>query len=455
MQPMNYTLDVQKPFESALGGIQAGLALSGAMDKQAEQQRQIALQKQMQLDLANLSRNPNPTATDFAQITTRYPQLAEHFKNTWSMLNSDQQQNKLSQATQIYAALNAGQPDVAQRLAAEQAAALRNSGQERDAGAMDTLSKLIGLHPETAKTSTGLLLSSILGPEKFATTFSTLAKLPGEVAKGEAEAGKATYEAANTPERLALENLYKGSQIKDLDSQIADRAGKLKLDRDKLQSETELKLYELNQKANPAFNLGDDAKKIINESTVASVAADQSSGQMIDLANRIEREGLRSGVTAKGGELYKKIMGNQDAVTQLRLEYTRLRNSQVMKSLPPGSASDKDVAFAVKGFPDDTADPGTMASFLRGMAKINQYASATEQAKAEWVNAVGHMGKPKADIVVDGVNVPAGSTFVDFARQYMDAATAKRAAQQAQKALPTRSYMRWATGQITPGQEGQ
>lgn len=453
MQPMNYMLDVQKPFDGALQGIQAGLGLSNAMDQSAArqqelQQKQFALeqQKQMQGDLAKLSQNPNPTAQDFASITTKYPTLAEHFKNTWSMLNTDQQQSRLSQASQVYAALNAGKPDIAAQLAADQAVAFKNAGQENDYKAMDTLSKLIQQSPETAKTSTGLLLSSVLGPEKFSSTFSTLSKLPGEVAAGEAGATKARYEANNTPQRLDLENRYKGAEIRNLDSQIGERAGRLGLDRDKLQSETELKLYELNQKTNPALNLEGDAKKIINDSTVASVAADQSSSSMTNLANQLEKSGAGYGALGSAAEWLKKTTGNQDAVTQMRQEYTRIRSSQVSKMLPPGAASDKDVALAMAGFPPDTADAGTLASFLRGMAKLNTYSAVTENAKAEWVNSVGHLGKPKTDINVDGINVPAGSTFTDFARQYMDSKVAQRQTQQAQSQVQSRSYMRHAQG---------
>ena len=55
---------------------------------------------------------------------------------------------------------------------------------------------------------------------------------------------------ANTPTRLALENTQTAANIRNLDSQIADRANrlvldrdKLKLDRDKLQSDVALKLF--------------------------------------------------------------------------------------------------------------------------------------------------------------------------------------------------------------------
>lgn len=449
MQPMNYMLDVQKPFDTALSGIQAGIALSNAMDQSAARQQELAQkqfaleqQKQMQADLGTLAAKQNPTAQDFAAITTRYPSLAEHFKNTWSMLNSDQQQARLGQATQVYAALNAGKPDIAKQLLDEQTTALRNSGNEKDAKTIETLAKLIEMSPETARTSTGLMLSSILGPDKFATTFSTLAKLPSEVRQGEATATKTEYEARNTPQRLDLENRYKATEIRNLDSQIGERAARLGLDRDKLQSEVELKLYELGQKGS---TLDDGAKKIINESAVASVTADQAAGQMIDLATRLEKQGGGYGAFSSASEWFKQATGNQDALTQMRQEYTRLRNTQAIKMLPPGPATDKDIALAMKGFPPDNADSATMASFLRGMAKMNQYTAVTENAKSEWVNSVGHLGKPKTDIVIDGINVPAGSTFTDFAKSYMTAKADRLGAQQGQQQVPNRSYMRWAT----------
>lgn len=451
---MDYRIQVQNPFEGAIQGVQAGVNLASIMDKQAEQQRQLELQRQMQTDLGGLAmkvKDGTAGAQDFASTVVKYPQLSEHFKRGFDMMSADQQQARLGQATQVYAALNANKPEIAQQLLAEQEAAARNSGNEKDAQAASTLSKLISMSPETAKTSTGLMLSSVMGPDKFTATFTGLGgeqraqeKQPFEVATAAVTAQQKTAEARNTPERLALENSNTRANIRNIDSQISERSQRLGLDADKLRTEVELKLYEFGQKQG---QLTDDAKKIINDSTVAATTADQSAGQMLDLATRMENEAMGSGLTAKGGELYKQYMGSQDAVTSLRQEYTRLRNTQAIKMLPPGPATDKDIALAMKGFPDETADPKTMASFLRGMAKLNQYNAVNESAKAEWVNAVGHLGKPKTDITIDGVKVPAGTTFVDFARQYMPSKTEQRGKEQGQAQVPNASYMKWLQSQ--------
>jgi hypothetical protein len=258
------------------------------------------------------------------------------------------------------------------------------------------------------------------------------------------------YEAANTPQRLALENSNTRAQIQNIDSQIGERGQRLNLDRDKLTSDTELKLFELNQKAT---TLTDDARKLVNDNAIASTAAEQSATQLNDLANKLETSGASAGVSAKGTELYKSLTGNQDSISQLRNEYVRLRSTQVSKMLPPGAASDKDVALALSGFPPETADPKTLASFLRGMSRLQQIDAAASSAKAEWVNSVGHLGKPKKDIEINGIQVPAGTTYSDFATRYVTKMGDERVAKQSVESAQGRSYMRHA--QPTRGVGGE
>lgn len=450
MDPINYQLHVQNPFQQALQGVQAGVNIGNAITQGQQQQNAIKQQQQMQQDLGMLAQKPNPTAQDFAQITTKYPSLAEHFKNTWSMLNADQQQSKLGQTTQVFAALNAGKPEIASKILADQAAGLRNSGQDQEAKAADTLSQLITQSPETAKATAGLQLAAVMGPDKFADTFKTLETLPATVAQGKAEATQKEVEAAFSPARQSLELAQKASEIKNIDSQIIDRSGRLGLDKDKLQSETEQKLMELKQKQDPSLNLDAGATKIINDSTVASVASGQMADRMTNLANDLESTGAGYGSFGTAAEWLKQKTGNQDELTRMRQEYTRLRSSQVSSMLPPGAASDRDIELAMQGFPPPTADTKQMASFMRGMAKLNQVAAATDGAKAEWAQSVGNLGKPRRDIEIDGIKVPAGTTFPDFAKQYVAKKAEQKTTAAAQQQIQGRSYMKYANPQ--PGQ---
>lgn len=442
MGPINYDIDVQTPFQAAVQGYQAGAALRNDQQQQQALAQQRQLAQQQQADLAALISSPKAGPREYAAMTVKYPALREQFKQASDMLSTEQQKGQLNFMTQAYGAVLSGRNDVAERLVRDRAASMRNSGaNEQDIRSTELWADMIKESPDQARHLGGLMLAGVMGPEKFATTFSTLGgeqrsaeQAPAALAAKEAEAEIKRVEAANAPAAAALSNA-------NVRSQITERAGRLALDKNRLQSDVEMELYKLKQKAG---ELDDGAKKIINDSAIAAVSSDQAAGQMLDLASRLEQAGASSGVGAKGSELYKSLTGQQDAITQLRQEYTRLRSTQVSKMLPPGPASDKDIQLALSGFPSETADPATMAGFIRGMAKLQQVDAAVNSAKAEWVNSVGHLGKPKTDIDIDGIKVPAGSTFVDFSRQFMQRRADERAAQQATQQVQGRSYMRFA-----------
>lgn len=187
MDPINYSMDVKSPFEQSMTGFTGALGMREGIVKANQMEQSLALQKQLQTDLYGLASKPDAKASDFAGMMVKYPQLSEHFKRGWDTLNGEQQQNKLGQATQVYAAVNSGRPDIASQLLTQQATALRNSGKEEEAKAAETMAKFIEMDPKSAKTTTGLLLSSLMGPEKFADTFTKLEKEGRDAAQAPAE----------------------------------------------------------------------------------------------------------------------------------------------------------------------------------------------------------------------------------------------------------------------------
>ena len=385
----------------------------------------------------------------------------------WETLSKDRQDNELRFGGQVMSALSSNQPQIGIQLLRERATAERNAGREQQAKAYETWAQMAEVSPQSAQKTIGIMLAGVPGGDKVLEGSIKALKAPAEVAASEATArggaAIATREelvTANTPTRLALENTQTAANIRNLDSQIADRAGRLvldqnrlKLDRDKLQSDVELRLFELNQKGT---QLDASATKIVNDSAVAAVGAEQSAGRMLDLASRLEQEGGGRGVFTSASEWFKKATGNQDGWTQARQEYIRLRNTQAIKSLPPGPATDRDIELALKGFPPDNADAATLASFMRGMAKMQQYEAVAESAKSEWVNSVGSLGRATRDIEIGGIQAPKGTTYVDFARQFMDQRAQDLAAAQAGRAVAGRGYMRWANPQTgaVPGGGG-
>lgn len=421
-------MDPANPFAAAMQGYQFG---AGIRDDQLKQQ-QLALaqaqQQQLQQDILAVRQSTNPSQ-GIADLALKYPQLSEQFKRSYDMMSAEQQQNRLSYGTQVYAAIQNNQPQLAVQMMRQRAESMKASGAMNEAQGAAQFADLIEKSPEAAKVTAGLMLSGMMGPEKFATTFAQLGteqraqeQAPADLAKKNAEAGIKLVEAGAAPQKTALEIRKGEADIQNTLSQIGDRGARLGLDRDKLTTDTQIKLTELNKQFG---ELPADARKNLNDSAAAATASEQGASQMQNLASQLEAAGGGYGSFGSASEWIKKATGNQDGMTALRQEYTRLRSQGVMKLLPPGPATDRDVALAMEGFPPATADSKQLASFLRGMAKLQTYDAVLNNAKAQWFGEVQHLGSTKKDITIDGVKVPAGSSFNDFASKYVS----KKAAQ--------------------------
>lgn len=453
VQPINYQLNVQSPFEAALSGFKIGATIADVAAQRQAQEADLARRQQLQTQVTALMQNPNPTARDFTNLAMLLPKAeADSMRANWETLSKDRQENELRFGGQVMSAFSSNQPQIGVQLLRERATAERNAGRGDQAKAYETWAQMAEVSPQSAQKTIGIMLAGVPGGDKVLESSIKALKAPAEIRTGEAGATKEELVTANTPTRLALENTQTAANIRNLDSQILERTNRLvldrdrlKLDRDKLQSDVELKLFELNQKGG---QLEPSATKIVNDSAVAAVGSEQAAGRMLDLASRLEQQpGAFTGAAGSAAEWLKKNTGNQDAMTQLRNEYTRLRNTQAIKSLPPGVATDKDIELALKGLPPETANAATLASFLRGMAKMSQYEAVAEGAKSEWVNSVGSLGRATRDIDIGGIQVPKGTTYVDFARQFMDQRAQDLAASQAGRAVSGRGYMRWANPQ--------
>jgi hypothetical protein len=482
--PINYAVDVQSPFEAALGGIKVGAA--GAEMQAQAQARAQALQNQAAL--RDLFKNPNATAADYARVTAFLPKdQAGIVQQGFEAMTKEQQQNTLRVGTQAYTAIKAGNLDVAQMQLKEQAEALRNSGREKEAQGYDDLSNLIRLNPTGAQTTIGLSIAQLPGGKDFLDnadkTLSTIraealapaqlqealakatqeeqkalnavATAADDVKKAEAEnrlaqaqadkakveaqvaeatkpsviseaaskADKARVEAAFA-ERLQQAGLNKTNwDIKNLQSQIGDRAAKLNLDRQTTQATVAEKLSAIQQRLT---DIPDGAMKLINEAATQSATSKQAATQYNDLAQRIESAEGGKGRFTSAAEWFAAQTGRQDAWTQIRNEYTRIRNTVAIKSLPPGPATDADIQLALRGIPPETANAATLASFLRGTAKLQDIDSAISNAKTDWLSQnKGVLTRAKTPFIAGDYAAKPGETFNDFAQRIVADVSAK------------------------------
>lgn len=101
----------------------------------------------------------------------------------------------------------------------------------------------------------------------------------------------------------------------------------------------------------------------------ASREAREANAVAIKLDKAAE-QGMTGGVIATGEEFIKSILGTEDEATLLRKSADRLRVSRGVANLPVGPASDKDVALVMGGELEATANPATVAAYVRGIAKL-------------------------------------------------------------------------------------
>jgi hypothetical protein len=212
--PINYSVDVQSPFEAVLSGFKIGAA--GAEAQAQAQAREQAMKAQT--ELKTLFSNPNATASDYARVTAFLPKdQAESVRKSFDMMSASQQQNRLQQSGQVYAAMKSGQTDIAKNLLKEQADAFRNSGREQEAKATETYVQLIDMNPTGAQTTIGLMMATLPGGkeilenvDKTLSTSRAEAKQPYEMIKLTSEAIIKEQEAKFAPEKFLTDlNLTK------------------------------------------------------------------------------------------------------------------------------------------------------------------------------------------------------------------------------------------------------
>jgi hypothetical protein len=456
--PINYQMQVATPFESVLQGMNAGAQMANIeaarMQREAQaaaQQQAVQQQQAMQQALSGLMANPNPTFRDYQNVAVLLPKdQAATLMQSWEKLSTEQKENDLTFGGQVLSAVEKS-PEVAISMLRERAAGERNQGREDRAKALETWAGIAELDPAMARRTIGTLVSRLPGGDKVIESIGKfeeqqrqtamfgpgLAKAQADADEARAKAIKAGVDAQYAP-ALAVAGLGKAQaeaikaasdarfadqlnqaglternwNIRAAQNRISVESARLGLDRDKTTADIALTLARVGEIAN---SLPDQAKKDINTAAVASGTAKQQAVQFNSLADKLAAEGGGFGVFSSATDYLKKATGNQGYMQELRQEFTRLRNSAAVQSLPPGPATDRDIALVLEGFPPANADSRTMAGFLRGMAKLQDINSAVENARVDWLtNNRGSLARARSGFQAGEFTANPGETFVDL-----------------------------------------
>jgi len=429
MQPINYGVEIQDPTQSFLSAFKTGAAIQDVGLKQQQQQQQMANQKVILDGLAKI-RQPGATVDDVANLAMILPKdQSETVLKAFALKTDAQKQNALSSAGKVVSALFAGENDIAQNYLTEQATAMRNSGNEEGAKFLETWRGVTEVNPTASQNFFTAELLRLPGGDKIVENIIKLggerraeAKAPFELTEAQQNANKSKSEAeikdieSKFTQRLQQAGLdEKNWNVKNLQSQIGTRAAQLNLDKQTTAATVAEKMASLQSKLN---EIPADTRKLINESAVTAAVSKQSADQFNDLAKRIEAAGGNYGVASSASDFMKKVGGFQGGMTQLKQEYTRLRNTAAIKSLPPGPATDKDIQMVLSGFPSDTANAGDLGRFLRGMAKLQDIDASINNAKTDWLaQNNGTLTRAQGSFPAGDYSAKKGETFNDFSQR--------------------------------------
>jgi hypothetical protein len=446
-QPVNYSIQYQDPFARSIQGFQMGRELATAakeMRMAPELEAQAAAEKLYQQraaiakrqELTNFVQNKNATASDYLRVLATNPELKEPLKQGWEAMGAARKEALFGEGLQVLSALEGGQPELAGQLLAKRAEASRNSGDVEQAKIFDTYSKLSSVNPAALKQIVGLNLAAG-DADKFAANYKLMSesgKITAETAGVVADSAIKAAEAVYAPTLAALKvsgeqaKIAKtNAEIQNFASAIADRANRFGLDTQRLALDTAKTVSEINDRQG---KLSDGVLKIVNEAALNGATAQQQSANNIELANKIAGANL-TGVRTFGqlGETFRRQFGIDITTKALRGEIERARNSAAVASLPPGTASDRDISLFLGPIPDSFSNPAELQSYFRGLAKAQAITGAVETARADWMAQNKGMlgGRAVQPMNVGDYAVKKGQSFADLSKGIAVAVTNKMA----------------------------
>lgn len=178
--PINYSIQVADPFQSALSGLRLGTEIQTAHNEQAV--AQVAAQQAQERQAAwaqamtNLRSKPNPTFDDYAAVMMNAPkEQSDSVMKIWQERSKEAQTNELRSIGQVMTALQTN-PSVAVGLLRERAAASENSGDKAQAQAYETLAKVAEVSPKEALRMIGVTATALPGAKDM---FEAMAKMAG------------------------------------------------------------------------------------------------------------------------------------------------------------------------------------------------------------------------------------------------------------------------------------
>ncbi|WFV25602.1 DNA transfer protein [Escherichia marmotae] len=368
-----------------------------------QQEKQAQRQKEFQQAYANAYASGDRGA--LRQLATQYPDQIESVRKGMGFIDEDQRNSIGTLAAG--ARLAASSPEAMQSW-------LQNNAKELNRVGVDpnNVAQMYQQNPSGFGEFVDHLGMAALGPIDY---FNVQDKMAGrEIDRGRLaetirsnQAGEALQARG---QNLSYQSAMTGHNI---------AAQRLALD----QQEFGFKMQQAQEKAqqliSEAPKLSVNMEKGIETAVNNATASSNSANSMSALAQQFRAEKPTTGLFGNAQNMFAKLTGSDTTLRDLRIRQNALVNSQVLKFLPPGPATDKDVEIVRQGAPTDMDNPETVARWLDAMANLERRNAQFNEFKAEWMSANGNPGQSRNGGQILGLDVKKGESLGSAVKRYM------------------------------------
>ncbi|EEX6898910.1 acyltransferase [Escherichia coli] len=370
-----------------------------------QQEKQAQRQKEFQQAYANAYAYASGDRGALRQLATQYPDQIESVRKGMGFIDEDQRNSIGTLAAG--ARLASSSPEAMQSW-------LQNNAKELTRVGVDpnSVAQMYQQNPSGFGEFVDHLGMAALGPIDY---FNVQDKMAGrEIDRGRLaetirsnQAGEALQARG---QNLSYQSAMTGHNI---------AAQRLALD----QQEFGFKMQQAQEKAqqliSEAPKLSVNMEKGIETAVNNATASSNSANSMSALAQQFRAEKPTTGLFGNAQNMFAKLTGSDTTLRDLRIRQNALVNSQVLKFLPPGPATDKDVEIVRQGAPTDMDNPETVARWLDAMANLERRNAQFNEFKAEWMSANGNPGQSRNGGQILGLDVKKGESLGSAVKRYM------------------------------------
>lgn len=189
VQPRNYMIDVQSPFQAFGEAAQFGLGLAELDARRQAAQQEAVRQESLSKEIERVNAIQNPTASDFRTLSFLLPKAQmDSVRETFKLGSQEQQDNQLSFSGKVLSAFTTGNNQIGIDLLENRAIAEENAGRSDQAKGFRDYAQLARINPGAARTTIGMMIASLPGGDKVIEATTKAQMAPLDVAEAQAKA---------------------------------------------------------------------------------------------------------------------------------------------------------------------------------------------------------------------------------------------------------------------------